>query len=184
MLVAASAGGHKGLRKLLGGLDAALPVPVLVVQHLNRNRETLIVRVLSPHTPLKVKLAEDGEQAQPGTVHIAPPDWHLCVRAFGMLSLTQEDRVNFTRPAADPLFESAAQTYGSRIVACVLTGTDGDGSRGVRAVKARGGTVIVQDPETAEFKGMPKSAIETGQVDLVLPLEAIGRVIDRLVQRA
>lgn len=182
MLVASSAGGVQGLGTLLGGLTPALPVPVLVAQHLNRSRETHIVTILARSTHLPVKLAEHGEHPQPATVYIAPPDRHLCVADDGTLALTHEDRVNYARPAADPLFESAAQAYGSGVVGCVLTGSDSDGARGIEAVKSRGGTVIVQDPETAEFRGMPKAAIGTGKVDFVLPLTAIGPALTRLVQ--
>ncbi|MFG3257005.1 chemotaxis protein CheB [Streptomyces sp. NPDC048172] len=182
VLVASSAGGVQGLGTLLGGLTAALPVPVLVAQHLNRSRETRIVAILSRSTVLPVKLAEHGERPQAGTVYIAPPDRHLCVEGDGTLALTREDRVNYARPAADPLFESAAQAYGSGVIGCVLTGADSDGARGVEAVKAHGGTVMVQDPEGAEFRGMPKAAISTGKVDFVLPLAAIGAAITRLVQ--
>ena len=158
-------------------------MPVLVAQHLNRARETRVVTILERSTGLTVKLAEDGERPEAGTVYIAPPDRHLCVRHGGMLSLTREERVNFTRPAADPLFESAAQEHGPGVIGCVLTGTDSDGARGVQAVKTHGGTVIVQDPGTAEFQGMPKAAVGTGQVDFVLPLAAIGPTITRLMRR-
>ncbi|WP_309248516.1 chemotaxis protein CheB [Streptomyces sp. MNP-20] len=181
MLVASSAGGIQGLGTLLGGLDAAWPAPVLVAQHLRRSRETRIVAVLSRATALTVTLAQGGEQPQAGTVYIAPPDRHLCVHETGTLYLTREDRVNSARPAADPLFESAAKTYGPQAVAVVLTGADGDGAQGVRAVRAHGGTVIVQDPETAAFHGMPKAAIRTGQVDYVLPLAGIAPALGRLL---
>ncbi|EPD68844.1 chemotaxis protein CheB [Streptomyces sp. HGB0020] len=182
MLIASSAGGIQGLGTLLGGLEAALPVPILVAQHLNRARETRIVNILSRSAALTVKLAEDGEEPTPGTVYIAPPDRHLCMRADGSLFLTREERVNYARPAADPLFESAAQVYGKGVIGCVLTGSDSDGARGVEAVKAHGGTVIVQDPGTAEFHGMPKAAVGTGQVDFVLALTDIAPAITRLMQ--
>ncbi|MER7344881.1 chemotaxis protein CheB [Streptomyces aurantiacus] len=181
VVVASSAGGVRSLRSLLGGLDSELPAVVLVAHHLRRARETHIVSILSRHTRLTVKLATHGERPERGTVYIAPPDHHLCVQPDGMLKLTREDPVNYSRPAADPLFESAAKAYGPLVIACVLTGADGDGARGVQAVKTRGGTVIVQDPETAEFRGMPKSAIATGQVDLVLPDEGIAAAIGRLL---
>jgi two-component system, chemotaxis family, protein-glutamate methylesterase/glutaminase len=182
VLVASSAGGIQGLGTLLGGLADSLPVPVLVAQHLNRAGQTRIVAILGRSTALRVKLAEDGEHPRAGTVHIAPPDRHLCVRADGTLALTREERVNFARPAADPLFESAAQAYGPGVIGCVLTGSDSDGARGVEAVKAHGGTVVVQDPGTAEFRGMPKAAVGTGRVDFVLPLEAIAPAITRLIR--
>ncbi|MFD8565526.1 chemotaxis protein CheB [Streptomyces sp. NPDC057694] len=184
VLVASSAGGIEGLGTLLGGLPTGLSVPVLVAQHLNRSRETHIVSILQRSTGLPVTLAEDGQHAEAGTVYIAPPDHHLCVRAGGMLALTREERVNAARPAADPLFESAAQILGPGIVACVLSGSDGDGAHGVEVVKARGGIVVVQDPATADFHGMPRAAIRTGQVDFVLPLEAIAPAIVDLLRQS
>ncbi|MFF3492852.1 chemotaxis protein CheB [Streptomyces sp. NPDC002795] len=181
VVIASSAGGVQGLGTLLGGLRSTLPVPVLVAQHLNRSRETRIVTILARSTPLAVRLAGDGERPRAGTVYIAPPDRHLCVRAGGRLALTREGRVNSARPAADPLFESAAGEFGPRVIACVLTGADGDGARGVEVVKAHGGTTLVQDPATADFHGMPKAAIRTGRADRVLPLEEIAPAITRLL---
>lgn len=183
VVVASSAGGIEGLEALLGGLGADFPAPVLVAHHLRRARETYIVPILSRRTTLTVKLAEDGEFPEPGTVYIAPPDHHLCVHVGGNLALSQEPPVNQSRPAADPLFESAAKKYGPLLIACVLTGADGDGARGVEAVKSGGGTIIVEDPATAKFHGMPKSAIETGQVDFVLDAEDIPSCLHLLVRQ-
>lgn len=180
--VASSAGGIHGLCTLLGTLEADLPVPVLVVQHLDRRHRTVIAEVLGRRTPLDVKLAEDRERTRPGTVYVAPPDRHLLVGPGGRLALTDTELVHFVRPSADLLFESVAGAYGPRAIACVLTGTGRDGAMGVDAVKQRGGTVIVQDPVTAEFKGMPEAAMGTGTVDFVLPLEEIAAVIRGLVE--
>ncbi|MGW6025807.1 chemotaxis protein CheB [Streptomyces sp. NPDC055099] len=183
VVVASSAGGIEGLQALLGGLGTDFPAPVLVAHHLRRARETHIVAILSRRTTLTVKLAEDGELPEPGTVYVAPPDHHLCVHADGRLSLSQEAPVNMSRPAADPLFESAAKKFGPALIACVLTGADSDGARGVEAVKSGGGTVIVEDPATAKFHGMPKSAIETGRVDFVLDAEHIPSCLHLLVRQ-
>ncbi|MFC7308629.1 chemotaxis protein CheB [Streptomyces monticola] len=180
--VASSAGGIRGLSTLLGALGPALPVPVLVVQHLDPQHRTAIAEILGRRTPLDVKLAENDEHARPGTVHIAPPDRHLLITADGVLALTDAARVNFVRPSADLLFRSAAEVYGPRVIACVLTGTGHDGAVGVDAVKSRGGTVIVQDPRTAEFSGMPEAAVGTGAVDRVLPLDEIAAAIRVLVE--
>ncbi|MFF4797355.1 chemotaxis protein CheB [Streptomyces sp. NPDC001351] len=180
--VASSAGGINGLATLLGAFDAGLPVPVLVVQHLDPRHRTVIAEVLDRRTELDVKLAEDHERTRPGTVYIAPPDRHLLVGPGGLLTLTDSELVHFVRPSADLLFESVAGAYGSRAIACVLTGTGRDGAMGVDAVKSRGGTVIAQDPATAEFRGMPEAAVGTGTVDFVLPLEEIAAVIRGLVE--
>ncbi|MFG3253657.1 chemotaxis protein CheB [Streptomyces sp. NPDC048172] len=180
--LASSAGGIKGLSKILAGLGPGLPVPVLVVQHLDPRHRTVIAEILARRTGLRVKLAEDGERAMPGTVYIAPPDRHLLVGPGGVLNLSSSELVHFLRPSADLLFESVAGAYGPQTVACVLTGSGRDGAMGVDAVKSRGGTVIAEDPETAEFKGMPTAAVGTGAVDYVLPLDEIAAVIRGLVE--
>lgn len=181
--IGSSAGGITALGLLLADLAADLPVPLLLVQHLDRRHETVIAEVLQRRSRLRVKLAEDGESAAPGIVYIAPPDRHLLVREGGVLTLTESELVHFVRPSADLLFESVAATYGDRAIACVLTGTGVDGSMGVTAVSDRGGTVIVEDPETAEFNGMPEAAAATGAAAFVLPLDQIASVLDGLVRQ-
>ncbi|MFI2237487.1 chemotaxis protein CheB [Streptomyces chrestomyceticus] len=180
--LASSAGGIKALTAVLGALGQDLAVPVLVVQHLDPRHRTIIAEVLSRRTALRVKLAEAEERARPGTVYIAPPDRHLLVGPGGTLTLSGSELVHFLRPSADLLFESVAGAYGAQAIACVLTGTGSDGSMGVDAIKSRGGTVIAEDPRTAEFKGMPEAAVGTGSVDFVLPLEEIAAVIRGLVE--
>jgi two-component system, chemotaxis family, protein-glutamate methylesterase/glutaminase len=168
--VTASAGGVQALTTLLGTLPADFPVPLLVVQHLDPRHETILAEILDRRSTLSVKLAEAGEQTVAGTVYLAPPDHHLVVDAHGVLALTDTERTHFVRPSADVLFESVAAAFGARAVVCVLTGTGRDGATGVSAVKARGGTVVAEDPATAQFAGMPTAAVGTGAVDLVLPL--------------
>lgn len=180
--VASSAGGIHGLGVLLGALGDDLAVPILIVQHLDRRHSTVIADVLARRTRLRVKLAEEGERALPGVVYIAPPDRHLLVGPDSTLTLSDSKMVHFVRPSADLLFESVAGTYGQRAIVCVLTGAGRDGAMGAEAVKSRGGTVIAQDPGTAEFSGMPKAAEDTGVVDFVLPLEEIATVIRGLVE--
>jgi two-component system, chemotaxis family, protein-glutamate methylesterase/glutaminase len=182
--VASSAGGITALGVLLGGLPAGFPVPVLVVQHLDPRHDTVIAHVLGRSTQLPVKLAEAGELARPGTIYVAPPNRHLLVGAAGLLALSDGELVHFVRPSADLLFESVARAYGPRAVACVLTGTGKDGATGVAAVESRGGTVIVQDPASAEFPGMPQAAVATGAARFVLPVGEIAQVIRGLVEPA
>ncbi|MEU2718745.1 chemotaxis protein CheB [Streptomyces sp. NPDC007205] len=180
--VASSAGGIQGLTVLLGALGPELPVPVLVVQHLDPRHRTVLAEILARRTELRVKLAEAEERVVPGTVYIAPPDRHLLVDSGGVLTLSCTELVHFVRPSADLLFESVAGAYGAAAIICVLTGSGRDGAMGVEAVKSRGGTVIVQDPRTAQFPGMPQAAVDTGVVDFVLPLEEIAAVVRGLVE--
>ncbi|MFI1911905.1 chemotaxis protein CheB [Nocardia sp. NPDC020380] len=180
--IASSAGGITALSEVLGGLPAELPVPVLVVQHLDPRHKTVIAEIMARRTKLPVQLAHEGDRAEPGRVYIAPPNFHLLIGPDHVLSLSSSELVHFVRPSADLLFESVAGAYGPQAIACVLTGSGSDGGMGVSAVKARGGTVIAQDPQTAEFRSMPDTAVHTGAVDFILPLNEIAHVICGLVQ--
>jgi two-component system chemotaxis response regulator CheB len=180
---AASAGGLTALSRVLSELPADFPAPILVVQHLDPRHRSLMVEILAKRTFLDVQQAEDKMRMEPGTVYIAPPDYHLLVDADGTLSLSHSELVHFVRPSADLLFESVAANYKERAIAVVLTGTGRDGSMGVKAIKTMGGTVLAQDEKTSEFFGMPGAAIETKSVDFVLPLEDIAPALIALVMK-
>ncbi len=178
--VAASAGGLDAVGRVLGDLPADLPVPVLVVQHLDPRHESQLASILARRTSLSVTVVRGGEVLERGTVYIAPPDHHLVVDSDGRLALSQSPPVRFVRPSADRLFESLAARAGLRVLAVVLTGSGSDGADGVRAVRQAGGEVIAQSD--ARFPSMPDAAIATGCVELTVPLERIGAVIARLVR--
>jgi two-component system chemotaxis response regulator CheB len=180
--IAASAGGIAALSRVLGGLPAGFAVPVVVVQHLDPRHKTIIAEVLGRRAKLPVQLASDGQRAKPGTIYVAPPNRHLLVEGQGVLVLSSSELVHFLRPSADLLFESVAGAYGPRAVACVLTGTGSDGAMGASAVRSRGGTVIVEDPDLAEFRGMPDAVVAAGAADFVLPIDEIAPVIRGLVE--
>ncbi|MEV0526268.1 chemotaxis protein CheB [Streptomyces sp. NPDC050439] len=180
--IASSAGGVQALISLLAEFDAGLPVPLLVVQHLDPRHRTVLPEVLARRTELAIRLAEDQDRIEPGTVYLAPPNRHLVVKQSGTITLSDSEVVHFVRPSADLLFESVAETYGPRAIACVLTGTGVDGARGVTAIKAHGGHVLVEDPKTAQFTGMPTAAVKSGVADQVLRLEEIAAVLRGLVE--
>ena len=182
--VAASAGGLTALSRLLGALDAGLDAAILVVQHLSPTHPSHLADILGRRTRLTVKQAASSHQLHPGIVFVAPPGSHLLVDRRGFLSLSHRPPVHFVRPSADRLFESIAGSFGSRAVAVVLTGTGRDGATGAQAVKRAGGIVIVQDEATSEFFGMPRAAIEAGEVDMILPLDGIAPALESLVGRA
>jgi two-component system chemotaxis response regulator CheB len=172
--LAASAGGLQALAAVLSGLPAVWPVALLVVQHLDRRYPRHLAEILARRTAFPLKAGEDGEEVRPGQGYIAPTDRHLLVSTDRRVSLTASALVHFVRPSADLMFQSVAACYGERSVAVVLSGSGRDGAEGVAAIHAAGGLVMVQDARSAEFSGMPRSAIETGFADRVLPLEAIG----------
>jgi two-component system chemotaxis response regulator CheB len=179
--LAASAGGVHALSVVLGDLPPDLAAPVVVVQHLAPRHPSHMAEILARQTDLHVKQARDGEALRRGVAYIAPPDRHLLVNRDATLTLAETELVHFVRPSADLLFESAAAAFGPGLLAVVLSGTGEDGAMGVRAVKKRGGTVVVQELSSAEFAGMPESAMRTGVVDRSLPLGEIGRAVTAFV---
>ncbi len=181
--IVCSAGGLGALSEIMGHLPGDFPIPVLVVQHLDPRHRSLMAEILGRRTTLRVTEAQEGECAQPRTVYIAPPDHHLLVNGGGTFSLTQTELVHFVRPSGDLLFESVAASFKERAIAVVLTGTGTDGAMGVQAIKKMGGTVIVQDQGSSEFKGMPQAAIDTLNVDFILPLNEIAGALVSLVMR-
>ncbi len=181
--IAASAGGLNALGLVLSGLPEIFPAAVLVVQHLDPRHPSFLADILKRRTPLQVKEAEDGERLRLATVFIAPPNRHLLVNPDATLSLTQTELVHFVRPSADLMFESVAAVFRDRAIAVVLSGTGSDGSMGVGAIKKMGGTVIAQDEKTSDFFGMPGAAIQTGNVDITLPLAEIPAALVGLVTK-
>jgi two-component system chemotaxis response regulator CheB len=178
--LAASAGGLAALSQILSALPADFPAPVLVVQHVDPHHRSWLAEILSRRTGLRVTQVRGGERAVAGTVFLAPPGHHLLLAADGVLSLSDTLRVRFVRPSADVLFASLAESWDGGAIAVVLSGTGRDGADGVRAVKSRGGTVIVQDAASSEFFGMPDAAIQTGTADHILPLGAIAPTLMEL----
>ncbi|HET7566009.1 MAG TPA: chemotaxis protein CheB [Gemmatimonadaceae bacterium] len=180
VVVAASAGGPEALKVILRALPETFRLPVLIVQHRSAQSPPLLARVLGWSSTLPVREARPGDTLHPQTVYVAPPDFHMSLSADHTLALSREARVHYVRPAADILFASAAQVFRDGVVAVVLTGNGVDGARGVRAVKEAGGLAIAQDESTSAYFSMPRAAIRTGLVDLVLPLERIGGALSQL----
>jgi two-component system chemotaxis response regulator CheB len=176
----ASAGGIRVLQAVLRALPADLPVPVFVVLHLDRHHKSLLAGVLAPRMRLRVKHAEAEESIVAGTVYLGVPNLHLEVQQ-GRIHLASSEAVHWSRPSVDVLFHSMAAAYGARACGVVLSGAGSDGAGGLAAIKAAGGTTIVQDPATAEHRSMPVAAVATRRVDLVLPMDAIAPALVRLV---
>lgn len=181
--IATSAGGLAALSNILAGMPAAFPASMLIVQHLDPRHRSLMASILSRRTSLAIQEAREGDLLKPGTVFIAPPNHHLLVNFDSTLTLSQSELVHFVRPSGDLLFESVAAIFKERAIAVVLTGSGSDGAMGVEAIKKMGGTVIVQERDSAEFTGMPDAAIRTGAVDFVLPLNEIASAIVTLVMK-
>ena len=184
VVMAASAGGLNAITRILSELPGDFGVPVLIVQHLDPKHQSHLAEILSRRVRLRIKQAEHGEPLCARTVYIAPPDKHLLIGKDFLVELGSQAQVQFVRPSADLLFESAAEVYGGRTIAVVLTGTGHDGAQGVRLVRARGGVTIAQDQSTSEFFGMPGAAIGSGAIDYILPLDGIAAKLIALVEPA
>ena len=151
-----------------------------MVQHLSANYESKLTQILARHTALRVDRAREGMELSAGTIYITPPDKHLIVNRR-TLSLSDAPKEHYVRPSAEYTFKSLANSYREKAVAIVLTGCDGDGREGVQVISQMGGKVIAQDRATSKVFSMPENALETGCVDLVLPIEEIADGIMNLV---
>lgn len=179
-VVAASTGGIAALRSLLRGLDAGFRPSVIVVQHAPSDGFMMLVELLRENCALPVSEAQEREPVLPGRIYLAPPRYHLLVEHQRRFALSVDERVCHVRPAADVLFESAAEVWRERLVAVVLTGANDDGARGAVAVRALGGRLLVQDPEEAEAREMPAAALRLAGADHVLPLREIAPMLQKL----
>jgi len=182
VVMGVSAGGMDALRIILSSLPAEFPVPIIIVQHLSPNSDNYLSSLLNGLCRIAVKEAEEKEHPLAGIVYISPPNYHLLVEEDKTFSLSLEERVNFSRPSVDVLFETAAEAYGNRLIGVILTGANEDGSRGLKTIQEFGGATIVQDPNTAVAERMPKAALELTKADFVLTLQEIGPHLIRLLE--
>jgi two-component system chemotaxis response regulator CheB len=173
IVVGASAGGVDALSLLFPALPVGLAAPVFVVLHLPRERPSLLVEIFQPKCALPIREAEDKEPVEAGTIYFAPPDYHLLIDEGPQIALSADAPVQFSRPSVDVLFESAADCYGARLLAVVLTGANEDGAAGVAAVQRAGGITLVQCPDSAQSPSMPEAAIRRVAPTYVLPLDAM-----------
>ncbi len=179
--IGASAGGLEACQKLFDGLGDGAGAAFIVIQHLDPHHESLMVDLLAKHTTMTVIQAADGMRIEPRRVYVIGPGTYLSVDA-GVLKVTRPEGVRGARRPFDFLLNGLALALGARTICVVLSGSLDDGSLGLKAVKAAGGGVIAQNPEEAGFDGMPRGAILTGEVDFILPIEAIPRAIARLAR--
>ena len=175
--IAASLGGLRVIEEILAVLPVELPVPLVIVQHLADQGPSSLVDILSGKSGLPVRWLTDGDRLSRGVAYVAPMGRHAVLRDRYRAALVDTPRINHSRPAADPLFTSAATTYGSDAIAVVLTGRLFDGALGALAVRRAGGVVIAQEPTGCEAPGMPQAAIRAGAVHFVLPPLAIASAL-------
>ena len=177
IVIGGSAGAIDVLREALAGLSTAFMPAVAIVIHLPPEGPNVLHEILSRPGSPPMKLAEDKEPISPGTIYFAPPDYHLLVETGRTFALSQDERVHFSRPAIDVLFESAAEAYGSRLMGVVLSGANADGAAGLRAVAEAGGLSVVQALESAEMIAMPAAALEAAPGSVVVNAAALANLL-------
>jgi two-component system chemotaxis response regulator CheB len=184
LVVGASTGGPAALATLLKGLPADFRLPILIVQHMTSGFLPGLVSWLQTTSPLRLKVALEGEVVTAGQVYFAPEERHLVLAARGMLGVSNALPVSHVRPSATVLFQSAAQKYGAEAAGVLLTGMGEDGAAGLKAIHDAGGPTLAQDEASSVVYGMPRAAAELGAVDLVLPLERMAPTLIALARNA
>ena len=178
VVIGSSAGGIEALSTLVATLPPDFGAPIVIAQHLDPSRPSHLAEILARRSTIPVRTVTDHTQLQAGVVFVAPTNSHVEISA-GTIALRAES-VGRHKPSIDLLFSSAAAAYGDTLIAVILSGTGSDGAAGARLVKAAGGTVVIQDPSTASYPGMPLALAPT-TVDIVAPLDRIGPILADLL---
>jgi len=173
IVIGTSAGGLEVLSHLLRELPKQFPIPIIVVQHRSTSHPNLLEEVLQNKCSIMIHQVEEKEPIKPGIVYTAPPDYHLLIERDFTFSLSSDEKVCYSRPSIDVLFESAAIAYQEKLIAVILSGANNDGASGIRKVREFGGCSIAQDPNEAMYSTMPQMAIDTGCVDFVMKMNEI-----------
>lgn len=179
IVIGVSSGGLNAMKIMFSHLPADFKMPIMIVQHISPRSENQWIDLLNNKSQLPIKEADEKEKIESGMVYIAPPNYHLMVEKDKTFSLTVEERVNYARPSIDVLFESAAEAYKNKLIGVILTGSNNNGTNGLKRIQECGGLTIVQDPQTAESAYMPASAIAAAKPEYILPLE---KIIELLIE--
>jgi two-component system chemotaxis response regulator CheB len=181
IVIGASTGGPRALNRVLQDLQGDLPAAVVVVQHMPAGFTRSLAQRLNEICAIAVQEAAPGDRLACGLALIAPGDYHLRFEGRNQVALDQGPRRHHVRPAVDITMESAAKQHGARVVGAVLTGMGCDGTAGCRSIKDAGGRIVAEDESTSVVFGMPRSVIEAGLADHVVPVTEVGALLTRLV---
>ena len=180
IVIGVSSGGMKAMKLLFSHLPKCFKTPIIIVQHISAHSDSQWIQLLNDIYSIDIKEADEKEKIENGKVYFAPPNYHLLIEMDKSFSLTIDERVNYARPSIDVLFESAADAYKNKLIGIILTGSNSDGTNGIKRIQEYGGLAIVEDPKTAEAAYMPTSAIAAIQPDYILSLEDIIKLLIKL----
>ncbi|HEX2921543.1 MAG TPA: chemotaxis protein CheB [Bacteroidales bacterium] len=171
--IGTSAGGIEALSILLPSIPANCKKVFFVVQHISPESDSSFIRMMHDRCNLIVRETCNTDRIKPGVIYFAPPDYHLLVEKDYTLSIIMDEKVNYSRPSIDILFETAAEVFTKRLTGILLTGVNRDGSAGLKRIAELGGQTIVQSPHDAEFNEMPASALKLFKPDHIMTLKEI-----------
>jgi two-component system chemotaxis response regulator CheB len=183
VVIGASAGGSSALLKILPALPAQFPLPIVVVQHLHPLQESAGLLYRNSGCALTLKEADEKDTLKSGFVYFAPPNYHLLIEDDKTFSLSIDQKINYTRPSIDVLFDSAVDSFGAEVIGVLLSGANQDGANGLLRIKLRGGVTIAQDPDDAEVGYMPQSAIDLGSPTYILKAAEIVPLLLKLINQ-
>ncbi|MBD2705034.1 chemotaxis protein CheB [Spirosoma sp. BT702] len=171
LMIGGSTGSIEVLLQLLPALKTPLPFALVLVIHRKNTADSTLVNLLALKTDIPLQEVDDKDAILPGTIYLAPADYHLLIEQDKTFSLDDSEKINYSRPSIDVTFESAADVYGPSLVGILLSGANTDGTAGLNAIKNAGGVTVVQKPETAQVPFMPQQAIEGAPIDWVLDVK-------------
>jgi len=181
IVIGGSAGSLEVILELVNHLPLFSTVVIIIVVHRMIDHDTILEDLISYKTLYPVKEVEDKDVIIPGTIYIAPPDYHLLIENKDCFSLDSSEKVHFSRPSIDVTFESVAETFTSRVMGILLSGANADGAAGLARIKELGGYTLVQSPESAEMSIMPQQAINRNIVDRIVEPAQISEEVIRFV---
>ncbi|MGQ8336710.1 chemotaxis protein CheB [Sunxiuqinia sp. A32] len=181
IVIGTSFGGLDALKAILPKFMKNFPIPVIVVLHIGEHNNEIFIRQLNEISELTIKEAESGELITAGHVYFAPPNYHLLVEDDYTFSLSTDEKLNFSRPSIDILFESAAWAYRDGLIGVILTGANSDGANGMKMIKSFGGMTVIENPCHAVSPVMPRFALKIAKPEIKLNLD---KIADKLIELA
>ncbi|WP_293784777.1 chemotaxis protein CheB [uncultured Pedobacter sp.] len=180
LIIGGSAGSLDVLLEIFPALRTDICFPIVIVVHRKANNESLLTDLLKSRTLLAVGEAEEKEFLTPGKVFIAPADYHMLIEEDRSISLDYSEKVNYSRPSIDVTFQSAAEVFKEKLVCILLSGSNSDGVEGLKSVNNFGGTVVIQNPDTAVMPYMPQQAVLNVMPHVILDSRNMADYINKL----
>ena len=180
VVIGGSAGSLEVLMQVIPRLQANVTIVIVIVLHRKAGEEAMLEQLFTAKSKMPVVEVEDKIALEPGSLYIAPADYHLLFENDGRLALDISEKVNYSRPSIDVTFESAAEVFGKKLIGILLSGSNSDGAKGLEMIREHGGSVVVQNPESAEMPYMPQSAVDRLVPDHILDVGHLYQFLSRL----